>query len=200
MQEGEERACGSCHRGLEDIAIAGAVGGGLAVGFKAGPAFFLHAAVEDQAIPAAKEPGWVKAAPRQQVAEQEDRNLRHRFRSHSAGVMGGMVRTGDGGLAVETRVLGGLVAQPAHIPRGLTGLALLVKAVARTFAGQIGGDDLPPEVSGHITAHRLHARIGQGVQPGVELGKNRPHDPQQDLGAQEFINAWERFAARWFAR
>ena len=42
---------------------------------------------------------------------------------------------GDGRLARKTRVLGALAAQQPHIPSGLAGLALFVKGVARTGAG-----------------------------------------------------------------
>jgi hypothetical protein len=108
--------------------------------------------------------------------------LGHPFRVHAAGVVSGIIGAGDGGLALKARILGRLAAQGAHIPSRLSGLALLVKAVARTLARETSGDDLPPEVGRRIEAQFLEARVGQAVEPIVEAGENGPHDPHQSLG------------------
>ena len=104
------------------------------------------------------------------------------FRVHTAGVAGGVIRTGDGGLAGKARILGSLAAQVAHIPSGGSRLPLLVEAVTRALAGEKGDHDLPPEVGGRIAAQLLKARVGQVVKPIVEAGENGPHDPHQSLG------------------
>ena len=81
----------------------------------------------------------------------------------------------------------------------LARLALLVEPVAGTFARQVGGNDVPPEMSRGVEAHLPHPGIGQGIEPGVEPGENGPYYHEQGLSRQGFINAFERFAARWFA-
>ena len=182
VHEREEGALGSDDGELEDIAVASAAGGGLAARWEALAAFFLNAAIDHQDIPAVKKPDAIKEAALQQIPEHQHRDLGHQFRVHAAGVAGGVIRAGDGGLALKARVLGRLAAQGAHIPSRLSGLALLVEAVARALAGEKGGDDLPPEVGGRIEAQLLDARVGQAVEPVVEAGENGPHDPHQSLG------------------
>ena len=81
----------------------------------------------------------------------------------------------------------------------MAGLALLVKTVARTLAGEKGGEDLPPQMRRLIEAHDFQARLGQVVEPIVEVGENRLHHPDEGLGGQRLVNARERFAARRFA-
>lgn len=63
------------------------------------------------------------------------------------------------------------------------------------LAGEISGDDVPPDVGRRIRAHLPDARIEQGVEPGVEPGKNRPHDHQENLSGERFVDARERLAA-----
>ena len=78
-------------------------------------------------------------------------------------------------------------------------MALLVKTVARALAGEKGGEDLPPKVRRRIEAHGLEARIGQAVEPIVEVGQHRLPHPVEGLGGQRRVHARERFAARRFA-
>jgi hypothetical protein len=113
--------------------------------------------------------------------------------------MGRVIRTGDGGLSLKAWILGSLAAQSAQVPSRLPRLPLLVEAVARAFAGEKGGDDVPPEVGRCIDAQLLDARVGQVVEPVVEAGKDGPYDPHQSLSAQWRIDARKRLAARRFA-
>ncbi len=78
-------------------------------------------------------------------------------------------------------------------------MTLLIKAVARAFAGQEGGNDVPPEMGGAVEAHGLEPGIGQRIEPGVEVGKGGANYFEQDLGAERGVNARERFAACRFA-
>src|ERR1035438_3570673 len=66
--------------------------------------------------------------------------------------MGRVIRTGDGGLSLKAWILGSLAAQSAQVPSRLPRLPLLVEAVARAFAGEKGGDDVPPEVGRFTTS------------------------------------------------
>jgi len=49
---------------------------------------------------------------------------------------------------MEARVLWALAAQGAHVPGGLAGVTLLVKAVTRALAREERTDDLPPDMGG----------------------------------------------------
>jgi hypothetical protein len=46
-------------------------------------------------------------------------------------------------------------------------LPLLIEAIARAFAGEKGGDDVPPEMGSRIDAEFLDTWVGQAVEPVV---------------------------------
>jgi len=167
----EKRALRADHGELKHVAILGAVGGGFAAFGEALAASFLHAAIHYDEVPAIKEAGVVKKAPLPQVTEHKHWDLCHALWVYPAGVVGGIVRASDGGLALKARVLGRLATQQSHVPSRFAGLALLVKGVARTLAREEGADDLPPYMSGGIQAHVLDAQVRQRVEPSVEPGK-----------------------------
>lgn len=78
-------------------------------------------------------------------------------------------------------------------------MALLVIAIARTGPGDKRADNLPPKMGGGVETHFLHARIGQRIEPGIELAETCAHDPDKTLGGQGRVDARKRLAARWFA-
>src|SRR5512137_2464164 len=116
------------------------------------------------------------------MAKEEHWDLGDRLRVYAPGVAGRVIGAGDGGRPVEARVFRRLSAQNAQVPGALTGLALLVKAIARTVAGKERGDDLPPEVGGCVEAHLLDPRVGQRVEPLVQARAGGPDGADQSLG------------------
>jgi hypothetical protein len=199
MHEGEERAGGANDGALEDIAVTSTARGELAALVEALAALFLNAAIDHQDIPVVKEPDPIKAAALQQVPEHQPRDLGYPFRVHATGVAGRVIRTGDGGLSLKAWILGSLAAQGAQVPSRFPRLPLFVEAVTRAFAGEKGGQDLPPEVGGRIEAQLLDARVGQAVEPVVEAGKSGAHDSHQSPSGQGRVDARKRLAARRFA-
>ena len=181
VHEREECPLGADDGELQDVAVASAVGRGLAILCKALAAFFLHTTIDHHDIPAVKEPDAIKQTAIQQIVEHQHRDLGYQFGVHAAGVAGRVIGTGDGGHARKAGVLGSLTAQDTQVPSGFAGLSLLVKAVARALAAEKGGEDLPPEMGGRVEAHLLDARVGQAVEPLIEAGENGPHDPHQSL-------------------
>src|SRR6185295_10123008 len=98
-------------------------------------------------VPTVKKPRVVKEASLQQIPEHQDRNLGDLFGGHATGVVSGVIGTSNGGLAIKARIFRALATQVAHVPSGLAGLTLLVKAIARALAGEECANDLPPEMS-----------------------------------------------------
>jgi hypothetical protein len=183
MHEGEEGARGSQHRDLQHVTVASVAGGGLAALREALAAFFFDAAIDHQHIPAIQEANAIEKPALQKLAKHQGGDLSHGLGVHPVGVVGGVIRTGHGGRSRKTMVLRGLTAQGAQVPGGLSGLSLLVEAVAGSGAGQEGSQDLPPEVGSAIEAHHLHPGVGQAVEPVIEVGESPSHHPHQGLGA-----------------
>jgi hypothetical protein len=184
MHEGEESVLRSQHGDLQHVTVASIAGGSLAALREALATFFFDAAIDHQHIPATQEANAIEEPALQQITKHQDQDPSHGLGVHPVGVAGGVVRTGHRGRSREN---GGPPAtdrtQRTLVPSGLSGLSVLVEAVAGSGAGQEGRQDLPPEVGGRIEAHVLHSRIGQAVEPGIEVGESPSHHPHQGLGA-----------------
>jgi hypothetical protein len=124
-------------------------------------------------VPTIEKASFVEKPPAHQLSNHLQGQFPDRFRIDPAGVKSGIIRTGNGGLAIEARVGGALTAEFAQVPWRLTAQALFIESVARTGAKQKGGEDAPPEMGTQITAKFQAAGIGQPIDPVVEIGESR---------------------------
>lgn len=199
VEEGKDRALRSGDGGLEDIAVAGALGGGFAVGLEALAALLLDGAVQEDHIPAILQTGLLQESALKQAGDHAHGQGSHLGGIDPAGMIGGVVRAGDGGVSIEAPIFGSLAAEGSHVPSPLAGLAVLVELVAGAATEQEGGDGVPPEVGPGVATHLLAAGVGKGVEPVVELGEDPVQDLDQGLGGLGGIQAWQGRAADRFA-